>query len=306
MQHSVFSPMGPEAARIAELAWLLFLGGGAIFLLVMLALLLALGGGEGVRRRLGARRAILAGGVAFPVAVLSALLLHVLGVAAALGAGGREPALRIEVTGRQYWWEVRYPAQGITTANEIRVPVGRRIELLLDSGDVIHSFWVPALHGKRDMIPGRVTSLRFSLDRPGVLRGQCAEFCGTQHALMAMLVIAEEESAFAAWVARHKVPVAAPADPTLALGWQAFGRAGCGACHAIHGTPWAGRSGPDLTLLGERRSLAAGTLDNHQATLAGWIAGPQEIKPGNAMPAFNTVLDGKELRALAAWLESLR
>ncbi|MBL6455272.1 c-type cytochrome [Belnapia sp. T6] len=305
MHHSVLSPMGPEAARIAELSWLLFLGGAAIFLLVMLLLALALGGGPGVRRRLGARRAILAGGVAFPVLVLSALLVHTLGVAAALGLG--EPApLRIEVTGRQYWWEVRYPDREVVTANEIHIPVGRAVELLVDSGDVIHSFWVPSLHGKIDMIPGRVNRRRFSLDRPGVLRGQCAEFCGTQHALMAFFVVAEEEAEFERWLERLRAPVAKPEEPFLAQGWQAFGQAGCGACHAVRGTPWAGRSGPDLTLLGGRLSLAAGTLDNHLATLAGWIAGPQDIKPGNRMPAFNTVLDGPELRAVAAWLESLR
>ncbi len=192
------------------------------------------------------------------------------------------------------------------TANEIHIPVGRAVTLQVQSADVIHSLWIPSLHGKIDMIPGRVNSLRLSADRPGVMRGQCAEFCGAQHALMALFVVAETEAGFARWLERQRTPVREPADAFLALGWRAFGTAGCGACHAVRGTPWTGRAGPDLTAVGSRLSLAAGTLDNHLATLAGWIAGPQAIKPGNAMPAFSAVLDGRELRALAAWLESLK
>jgi cytochrome c oxidase subunit 2 len=305
-RQAVLAPMGSEGERLTELSWLLFLAGTAIFLLVMALLGVALAGGERVRHRLGSRQAILVGGVAFPVVVLAALLVHTLGIAAALGPreAGEAP-LRIEVTGRQYWWEVRYPAQDIVTANEIHIPVGRPVELLLDSGDVIHSLWIPALHGKRDMIPGRVNRLVVTADRPGVMRGQCAEFCGTQHALMAFFVVAEEEDAFARWVERHRAPVAPPEDAFLALGWRAFGTAGCGACHAVRGTEWTGRVGPDLTLVGARLSLAAGTLDNSHATMAGWIGAPQALKEGNRMPGFGAVLDGRELRAVAAWLGSL-
>ena len=306
-RQAVLAPMGPEAERLAALSWLLLAGGGAIFLLVMLLLLLALGGGERVRRLLGSRRAVLLCGGAFPVAVLGALLVHTLGIAGALDAsGGEGPPLRIEVTGKQFWWEVRYPAEDIVTANEIRLPVGRKVELRVDSTDVIHSLWIPALHGKIDMIPGRVNGLRLTAGRPGVMRGQCAEYCGAQHALMPFFVVAEAAADFARWVERQRTPVEEPTDEVLALGWRVFGTAGCGACHAIRGTPWTGRTGPDLTGVGGRLSLAAGTLDNHLATLAGWIADPQAIKPGNAMPAFSAVLEGQELRALAAWLESLK
>ncbi|MFO1039658.1 MAG: cytochrome c oxidase subunit II [Geminicoccaceae bacterium] len=303
-RQAVLAPMGPESRRIVELTDHLFIGGAAIFLLVMALLIVALAGGESVRRSLSSRAAVLVGGVAFPVVVLAVMLVHTLGIAASLGSN--EAQLRITVTGRQFWWEVRYPDHGIVTANEIHIPVGRPIELLLESGDVIHSFWVPALHGKRDMIPGRVNRLVVTADRPGVMRGQCAEFCGTQHALMALFVVAESEPDFQHWVERLGRPVAPPEDEFLALGWEAFGRAGCGACHAVRGTPWQGRTGPDLTLVGSRLSLAAGTLDNSHATLAGWIGAPQALKEGARMPGFGAVLDGRELRAVAAWLGSLQ
>lgn len=305
-QQAVLAPMGPEASLLARLSWLLFAGGGAIFVLTMVLLVLALGGGPGMRRRLASRRAILLGGIAFPVVVLSALLVHTLVLAAGLGARGADAPLRVEVIGRQFWWEVRYPDHGIVTANEIHLPAAREVEFLLSSPDVIHSFWVPALHGKLDMIPGRVNRLRLTTGAPAVLRGQCAEFCGAQHALMAFFVVVETEAEFARWAEAQRAPAREPTDPFLALGWRAFGEAGCGACHAVRGTPWSGRAGPDLTLLGTRRSLGAGALDNHLATLAGWIGAPQALKPGNAMPGFAAVLEGRELRAVAAWLESLR
>jgi len=306
-RQAVLAPIGADAARLADLSWLLFLAGAAIFVLVMALVAVALAGGKAVRNALGSRRAILAGGVAFPVVVLAALLLHTLGLAAALNARAEEGGpLRIAVTGRQYWWEVRYPDLGIVTANEIHIPVGRPVELLLDSGDVIHSLWIPALHGKRDMIPGRVNRLAVRADRPGVVRGQCAEFCGTQHALMALFVVAAEAAEFTRWVERQKTPVQPPQDEGLARGWRAFGMAGCGACHAVRGTPWQGRIGPDLTLVGARLSLGAGTLDNNHATLAGWIGAPQALKEGNRMPGFAAVLTGPELRAVAAWLGSLK
>lgn len=305
-RQSVLNPIGTEADRIASMSWLLFIGGTAIFVLTMILVLLALGGGPKVRQWLASRRTILAGGVAFPLVVLTGLLVYTLGVTGSVTARGAEGGLRIEVTGKQFWWEVRYPAQRIITANEIHVPAGRPVELVLDSTDVIHSLWIPALHGKRDMIPGRVTRLQFTATEPGIIRGQCAEFCGAQHARMAFYVVVHPQDGFDAWIDSQRQAVTEPSDPFLAQGWRAFGMAGCGACHAIRGTPWTGRAGPDLTLIGSRLSLGAGTLDNHPATMAGWIAGPQALKPGNLMPPFNAVLEGHELRALAAWLESLK
>jgi cytochrome c oxidase subunit 2 len=299
------APAGPEAERIAGLSWLLFIGGGAIFLLTMVLLLLAMRGGSRLRRGLGSRSAVVAGGIAFPALVLTALLIHTLGLAASLN--GRDPdPLRIEVTGKQFWWEVRYPDHGIVTANEIHIPVGREVELLLTSADVLHSLWIPALHGKRDMVPGIENRLRFTAARPGVMRGQCAEFCGSQHTRMSLMLVASAEEDFGAWIERQRAPVSAPGDALLMRGWRTFGSAGCGACHTVRGTAWAGRNGPDLTLLGSRLSLAAGTLANHREALIAWIGDPQAIKPGSAMPAFGMVLDATELEAVAAWLESLR
>jgi cytochrome c oxidase subunit 2 len=307
---SVLNPYGPDAARLADLSWMLFVGGGIILLFTMAAAVLAVWGTPAQRSTLGSRRFVLAAGVAFPVTVLTALLVQTMVLARGLNGPvfGGDP-LRIEVTGRQFWWEIRYPGTlpdgGVVTANEIRLPVGREVELRVRSGDVVHNFWVPALHGKIDMYPGRVNVWRLRADRPGTFRGQCAEFCGTSHAYMAFYVVAEEPEAFERWLDRQRLPAEPPRDEFLALGMRAFGAAGCGGCHAVRGTEWSGQIGPDLTHVGSRLSLAAGTLDNHRGTLAGWIAASQDIKPGNGMPSFNTALDGQELRAVSAWLESL-
>lgn len=308
---SVLEPLGPEAALIADLTWVLFVGGGIIFVATMLLAAVAVRGGDGLRRFLASRRFIVWAGAVFPVVVLSALLVATLRVSFALDdrPAGEEP-LRIEVVGRQFWWEVRYPGTlpggGIVTANEIRIPVGREVELRVSSGDVYHSLWIPTLHGKIDMVPGRTNTLRLRAGRPGVVRGQCTEFCGTQHAFMAFYVVAETPEGYERWLDRQRLPVEEPSDPFLATGRQVFAAAGCGGCHAVRGTEWDARIGPDLTRVGSRLSLAAGTLDNHRGTLGGWIAGVQDLKPGANMPSYNAVLDGPELRAVSAWLESLR
>jgi cytochrome c oxidase subunit II len=301
-------PFGPQASILADLSWLLFAGGAAIFVLVLALLAWALLAPAGLRHAIGSRGFVVGGGIVFPVVTLAALLVHTGGISRALVLAPPERPLRIEVIGRQYWWEVRYPdAPGeAVTANEIRLPVGREVELLLSSGDVIHSLWIPNLHGKLDMIPGRVTRLRFSADRTGPLKGHCAEFCGLQHAMMQLWVVVEESEAFEAWLARQQEPVPLPSGPVAARGMRVFGEAGCGACHAVRGTEWRGRLAPDLSRMGSRLSLGAGVLENHRGTLAGWIAGTQDIKPGNAMPAFGRALHGEDLLALAAWLEELR
>ncbi|WP_439599236.1 cytochrome c oxidase subunit II [Falsiroseomonas sp.] len=301
-------PMGDHAARIAVLTWVLFLGGTAIFVLVMGLLVFALIAPARLRQAFGSRRFVVAGGIIFPTVTLIALLVYSLGVSRAVVLPGSDNPLRIEVIARQYWWEVRYPdeGEGAVTANELRLPVGREVELLLSSGDVIHSLWIPNLHGKMDMIPGRVNRQRIRADRPGVMRGQCTEFCGVQHTLMAFWAVAEEPADFDAWLARQREPIPPPATPELARGMQVFGEAGCGACHTVRGTEWQARLGPDLSRIGSRLSLAAGALENHRGTLAGWVAGAQDIKPGNAMPAFGRSLPGEDLLAVAAWMESLR
>ncbi len=301
-------PWGIQAARIAELTHVLFIGGGAIFVLTMGFLAAALLAPGRLRGWIGSHRFVIGAGIAFPVVTLAALLVYSLGVSRALMLPGDGAPLRVEIIGRQFWWEVRYPdlGEGAVTANELHLPIGRDVELLLTSGDVIHSVWVPNLHGKMDMIPGRVNRQRLRVDRVGVLRGQCTEFCGVQHSFMAFWVVTHEPADFDAWVARQQAPVPPPANAEEARGRQVFDESGCGACHAVRGTEFQGRLAPDLSRIGSRLSLAAGALDNHRANLAGWIAGAQDIKPGNAMPAYGRSLEGADLLAVAAWLESLR
>jgi len=300
-------PWGEQAGRIATLTWVLFIGGHVIFVLVMGLLAWSLLAPGSLRHVLGSRGFVIGGGIVFPTVTLAVLLAWSLGVSRALTLPGSDAPLRIEVIARQYWWEVRYPDLGeVVTANELHLPRGREVELHLSSADVIHSLWVPNLHGKMDMIPGRVNRLRLTAARTGTLRGQCTEFCGLQHALMAFWTVVHEPEEFEAWAARQREPVAPPADPELARGMAAFGTHGCGACHAVRGTEWQGRLAPDLSRVGSRLSLAAGALENHRGTLAGWIAGAQDIKPGNSMPSYGRSIEGPELLALATWLESLR
>jgi cytochrome c oxidase subunit 2 len=222
------------------------------------------------------------------------------------GSGG---ALAISVTGKMWWWEVHYrdPASGreIATANEIRIPVGRTVYLGLNAADVIHSLWVPALAGKRDMIPGRVTGLALRADKPGIYRGQCAEYCGTQHANMALHVVALAPAEFDAWLAHQARPASVPAAELPARGRAVFLEQRCQACHTIRGVAESSRLGPDLTHVGSRLQIGAGLLRNHRGALAGWIADPQALKPGVFMPAASG-LDGESLRALAAYLEHLQ
>jgi cytochrome c oxidase subunit 2 len=304
---SALAPAGPHAESVALLSWIMFIGAALIFLLVMILTAFACLAGRPRARWLSHRAVIIGGGGVFPIVTLSALLVHGLSLSGSLGMPGA-PALRIEIVGEQFWWRVHYlDAAGrreVVSANEVRVPVGAPIELLLSSRDVIHSFWVPSLAGKLDMIPGRVTSLRFAAQRPGIYRGQCAEYCGGQHALMAFYVVAMENAAFDDWYARQSAPAPEPASALAVQGRTVFIENGCGACHAVRGTPATGTIGPDLSHVGSRVSLAAGTFPNNQGTLAGWIASSQHLKPGNLMPSFAN-LRGEELRALAAYLGGL-
>jgi cytochrome c oxidase subunit II len=305
---SALIPGGSHADEVVTLTWIMAIGGAAILTLVsaltMLAILMPL-----ERRGWMTGRAFIIGlGIVFPVVTLTALLGYGLAVNRVLVTMG-EPALRIEVVGERWWWRVHYLGERgeirVVSANEIRMPTRRPVEFVLKTQDVIHSFWVPNLAGKLDMIPGRANAYRFSADRPGVYRGQCAEFCGAQHALMAFYVIAEDSADFDAWLAREGGPALEPTDAFLARGRELFMASGCGACHTVRGTKAAGTAGPDLTRVGSRRSIAAGTYPTHAGTLAGWIASAQHLKPGNLMPSFGN-LKGDDLRAVAAYLESLK
>lgn len=313
---SALQPFGPAAGDIALLWWVMLIGAAVIFVGVMALVLF------GLRQRkapssLGSRVFIVGGGLVFPGVVLTALLVYTVAVGARLTAPAPRDALHIEITGYMWWWEVRYRGPGetatVVSANEVRIPVGRPVHLSLKSADVIHSFWVPNLAGKMDMIPGRTNRLVIQADTPGSYRGQCAEFCGTQHAQMALHVVAEESDAWDAWFGtRRRALVAASRGdqalltPTQQQGRAVFVAAGCGACHGLAGVaaPPTGIA-PDLTHVGSRPSLGAGLLANTPGNLAAWIADAQQLKPGSKMPPFHG-LRGDELTALTAYLGSLQ
>jgi len=244
------------------------------------------------------------GGVVIPLVILAVLFVLTLSTLPSVSAPGPGDAdLVVEVVGRQYWWEVRYPEQGVVTANEVHVPTGTPVELRVRARDVIHSLWVPRLNRKIDMVPGRTNRILIRAEEPGEYRGQCAEFCGLAHAQMAFLVVAERPSDFDAWLARESGDAAIPASESAALGQRVFLGSTCVSCHAIRGTPATATIGPDLTHLAGRRWLGAGTIPNTRGNLGGWIVDPQSIKPGNEMPPTN--LSGPELQALLDYLESL-
>jgi len=303
---SVLAPQGPDAAGIAQLALLLFVMGTAVMTLVLLALWLAIRGSARTRARLASDRLVVAGGIVFPAVTLTALLAYGTAMLAeSLSANGGE---RIEVIGEQWWWRISYAAPDgarFVSANEIHIPAGRRVEFSLKSADVIHSFWVPSLGGKVDMIPGRTTSLRVTASRPGVFRGQCAEYCGGPHALMTLRIVAMTETDYEAWRAREAAPASEPVTEPERRGRTLFLAAGCGACHAIRGTQADGTIGPDLTHLGARRSVGVETLAMTRAGLAQFIANGQHVKPGNTMPHFR-VFSNEDRDALTAYLVSLR
>jgi cytochrome c oxidase subunit 2 len=245
---------------------------------------------------------------ALTVAVLIVVLGLDISVSRATTASPGKDAIQIVVTGHQWWWEVQYrdavPQRWATTANEIHVPVGRMVVLELRSTDVIHSVWPISLGTKRDQIPGKENSLWLQADRAGVYRGQCAEYCGHQHAKMAFLVVAERPDSFERWLATQRDTAATPADSLTRRGQQVFLSSSCAMCHAVSGTPAGSRVGPDLTHLAGRRTIAAGTLPNTRGNLAGWIVDPQSVKPGAKMPP--NALSPADLRALLAYLETLR
>ena len=240
--------------------------------------------------------------------ILFVFLVLDLSVGRAITTNPGPEALQIRVTGHQWWWDIQYrdslPQNWATTANEIHVPVGRPVLFELRSTDVIHSLWPPNLNGKRDLIPGNENSIWFQADSAGVYRGQCAEFCGHQHAKMAFLVIAQPPDSFSAWLVRQRDTAMTPTDSVTKRGQEVFLASSCVMCHAIAGTPAGSRIGPDLTHFASRRTIAAGTLPNTRGNLAGWIVNPQAIKPGVRMPPNK--LGSDDLQALLTYLESLK
>ncbi len=249
-------------------------------------------------------RMIVLGGIVMPIVVLTAVYAFTVETLLAISSQRTADLPTIEVIGHQWWWEVQYPEQGVVTANEIYIPAGEPVQFILTSVDVNHSFWVPELHGKLDMIPGRVNRFWIDATEPGVYRGICAEFCGIQHANMYFLVVALPPAEYATWLSTQQQPLAPPPDQMAEIGQQIFLDSGCGACHAIAGTAAAGDLGPDLTNLAERRTLAAGVIENNEANLREWLLHPQQTKPGSLMPA--TILPDDQFDALVAYLQTLR
>jgi cytochrome c oxidase subunit II len=255
------------------------------------------------------RHLVLWAGLAVPGAVLFGWLIYSVSVGRTLYA---EPykdrgALTVLVTGKQWWWEIRYLRgndEVASTANEIHIPVGQPVVFKLQATDVIHSFWVPTLAGKTDLIPGRTNQTWLQADRPGVYRGQCAEYCGEQHAHMSFEVIAEPLAQFHRWLAHQAEPARDPADERARKGRMVLENSPCAMCHQVRGTQAGGRVAPDLTHLASRRYIASGTLPNNRGSLAGWIVNSQGVKPGNHMPRIN--LDSESLDNLLVYLETLK
>lgn len=299
MQSSLH-PRGPVAATLAETAWVMFIGALVITLLVTALLLYAAWRDPAKRAAVDGRRMIVIGGLVFPAVTLTALFVYGLDITQRVQPVPAD-ALRIEVIGHQWWWEVRYPDfPDAVTANEIHIPVGRPVAITLSSADVIHSFWVPNLAGKVDALPQQQTGLWLQADEAGVYRGQCAEFCGGQHARMGLLVVAEAPADFSEWVTRQRRPKTATSAASV-RGRTAFTTQGCNTCHTLRGAGATARIGPDLTHVNERHFIAAGTLPNNPDNLARWIRFNQEIKPGNAMLSF-AHLDPQVVRDLVAFL----
>ncbi|WP_166442707.1 cytochrome c oxidase subunit II [Phragmitibacter flavus] len=296
---SAFHPASVEAREMAGLGWMMVAVYGSVFFgtmgLVVLALVNRRSNGEAPG---GSDRFVLVAGMVVPTVILVGMLVVSLRVSAAMRAP--ETAFRIEVTGNFWWWEVRYPDHGIVTANEIRIPVGVPVRLELKSRDVIHSFWVPNLHGKMDMLPDQMNQFWLRADREGVYRGTCAEFCGGQHARMGIDVVALSEDGFEQWV-QERTRTREPGD---ARGKELFFSTGCAACHAVGGTQAVSNLGPDLTHMADRLNLAASTLPNTRENLKRWIVDPQSIKPLSLMPP--TEIGPEELEALLDYLQTLK
>jgi cytochrome c oxidase subunit 2 len=329
---SVLAPAGPQAGAIARLWWFFCTVLSVIYVVVIAVTLV------GVFRRRRAEpaadgapmygspaagapviarsdtsdsriRSVIVALTGVTVLILIVFLFSTISTGRAIAAlASRDDYVEIEVTGHQWWWEVEYkhaiPSKQVTTANEIHLPLNQRVLIRTASSDVIHSLWIPNLHGKRDLIPGRTSEMWLQADTPGVYRGQCAEFCGLEHAKMALLVVAEPQSTFNAWLDQQRQPGASPRTDLAAQGQQVFLSGPCALCHKVTGTPAGSRVGPDLTHFASRRTIAAGLAPNTPGYLGAWIADPQHLKPGARMPSM--ALDSEDVQALIAYLRTLK
>lgn len=317
--HSALRSAGVQAARIGALWNLTLIVCTIVFAAVLVAVLIALvrtprgsertsaeAGRAAMPRDARARRGVVAATVV-SVLLLVGLIAADVATDRALSRLPAADPLDVDMTGSQWWWQARYADDGgqpgFVVANELHVPVGRPVIVSLKAADVIHTFWAPSLHGKKDMLPGIDSTIAFRADGPGVYRGQCAEFCGAEHALMALFVTADEPAQYARWAAHQRADAARPASPLALRGRQLFEAADCAQCHTVRGTSANGRLGPDLTHLMSRRTIAAGTLVNDRANLDAWLRNPQRFKPQASMPAAQ--FSSADLEAVVTWLTTL-
>jgi cytochrome c oxidase subunit 2 len=306
---SIIHPAGVQAARVSHLWWVMFAICTVVWIAVALAAAVAIRRGRANASNASdsqiGRSVAIAGGIS--AVALIALLFESVLTGRALDTLRTPDALRIQVTGNQWWWDIQYqnanPSLMVTTANEIHIPVGRPVQFNLLSNDVIHSFWIPNLQGKIDLVPGRLNELWLQADTAGVYRGQCAEFCGLQHAKMALVVVAEPPDDFERWLTGNRAP-APPAITAEQQRGQAVLEQTCAMCHNVTGTSAGGRTAPDLTHIASRSTLGAGSLPNTRGHRAGWIVDPQRVKPGSRMPPQG--LSSDELTAVLAYLEILK
>jgi cytochrome c oxidase subunit 2 len=314
---NILAPGGPAARRLADAGWLVLIT-FSVVTLVMWGLI----GWLALRRKGtlaehapwdagGGMRWIAVGGMTIPIVVLGVIFVVTLQTMAAFPMGDNEmnaPPPLLRIIGHQWWWELQYldpdGPQVVVTANEIHIPAGRPVDIELQSIDVIHSFWVPELHGKVDLIPGKVNRIRVQADGPQTFRGECAEFCGPQHSKMILLVRADAPRDFEAWVARESAAAQMPMTPEAVHGEQLFLSKACVLCHTVRGTGAHGMVGPDLTHVGRRRRIAANAFDNNTANLSAWVTHAQTLKPYAKMPNLS-VFTGEELRDVVAYLQGL-
>jgi cytochrome c oxidase subunit 2 len=312
-QQSMVDPAGPKSAMVDHFWHFLIITASVVTAIVFIALLIAL-----FKRRRpvepqepAVHRSLtrwVSASVAMTLVIIVVFLVLDFRLGRAIATVPARTPLRVNVIGHQWWWEFQYPdsvpSNWISTANELHIPVGRPVLLNMSSPDVIHSFWVPNLSGKKDLIPGHATETWIEADSAGVYRGQCAEFCGLEHAKMAMLVIADPPAKFNEWLLASRTPAVDPSDSTAKAGKQVFLTAGCSVCHAIAGTNAGATAGPNLTHFGSRLSIAAATLPNNRGNVGGWVMDPQRIKPGAMMPPNG--LEPDQLNAIIAYLEGLK
>ena len=315
----MLAPGGPQARSIAHLGWFVLITFSAVTV-IMWGLIFWV---AARRRGTLAEHApvdapsdkswVVVGGFLIPAAILGVIFVLTLNTMKAFPMGDRErfagpPA--ITIVGHQWWWEITYQigdgvSQHVVDANELHIPAGRPVDIELRTYDVIHSFWVPRLHGKVDLVPGFANRIRIQADEPGLYRGECAEYCGPQHAHMILLVDVQPQAEFDAWLGQARQPAASPSDSFAARGQQVFMRSACILCHTIRGTDAHGLVGPDLTHLAARKGIAANSYPNSTAYLEGWVTHAQTMKPYAQMPDI-TAFTGEDLRALVAYLESLK